>query len=138
MVSRLFQKTCYARYMKKAPVLIIEDDENIRELYGDALTMGGIDVLKAKNGKEGLKMALEHHPSVILVDLMMPEMDGHETVKKIRNDDWGKDARVIYLTNMTDAKNVVNAVEQRPEEYIVKSHTEVKEVVNKVRTAMYT
>lgn len=119
------------------PVLIIEDDDNIRDMYGYALESAGMTVLKAKDGERGVELALQHHPSVILVDIMMPGINGHETVARIRKDPWGKDAHVIFLTNMTDAENVVQAVSQKPEEYIIKSQCEVKDLVNMVRTAMY-
>ena len=121
----------------KETVLIIEDDTNIRDMYGDALSGAGLTVLKALNGEEGVAQALLHHPKVILVDIMMPGMNGHEVVSKLRKDSWGKNARIIFLTNMSDADNVVTAIAQKPEEYIIKSQTEIKEVINIVRTAMF-
>lgn len=121
----------------KQTVLIIEDDTNIRDMYGDALSGAGLTVYKAINGEEGVTQALTHHPNVILVDIMMPGMNGHDVVSKIRKDAWGKTARIIFLTNMTDADHVVTAIAQKPEEYIIKSQTDIKEVINKVRTAMY-
>lgn len=122
--------------MKKATVLIVEDDKNIRELYADAFGFAGIGVLKAENGQRGVELALKHHPDAILMDIIMPIMGGHEAVNKIRHDTWGKHANVIYLTNMTDAENVIHAVEQGSEEYIIKAQTEVKDIVNRVRMAM--
>jgi len=122
--------------MSKATVLIVEDDENIRELYSDAFQLAGIAVLKAANGSEGVELALKHHPDAILMDIMMPIMGGHEAVGKIRKDAWGKNAKVVYLTNMTDAENVVHAVERGSEEYIIKANTSVKEVLSLVRMTM--
>lgn len=122
--------------MSKTTVLIVEDDSNIRELYRDAFELAGIDVLTAENGKVGMELALKHHPNAILMDIMMPEMNGHEAVSAIRKDSWGKDAVIVYLTNMSDAENVVHAVELGTDEYIIKAHTDVKEVVNMVRMAM--
>ena len=122
--------------MVDATVLIVEDDENIRELYSDAFGIAGIHVLKASNGKEGVDLALKHHPDAILMDIMMPEMNGHVAVSHIRRDPWGKSAKVIFLTNMSDAENVVHAVEEGTEEYIIKANATVKEVVNRTRTAM--
>ncbi len=122
--------------MTNTTVLIVEDDENILDIYATAFTDAGIKVLKAKNGLEGVDLALEHHPDAILMDIMMPVMEGHKAVEKIRLDHWGKDAKIIFLTNMTDAENVFLAVEQGSEEYIIKSNTPVKEVVNQTRMAM--
>ncbi len=122
--------------MKKPTVLIVEDDANIRAMYSDAFTLAGINVLTAENGREGVTLALEHHPDAILMDIMMPEMNGHEAVNNIRRDAWGKHAHVVYLTNMSDAENIVHAVEQGSDEYIIKANMTPKEVVNQVRMAM--
>jgi DNA-binding response OmpR family regulator len=123
--------------MTNTTILIVEDDESIRELYATAFTAAGINVLQAGDGQTGAAMALAHHPSAILMDIMMPGLPGHEAVRKIRLDPWGRYAKVIYLTNMSDAENVFLAVEQGSEEYIIKSNTPVKEVVNQVRMAMH-
>jgi CheY-like chemotaxis protein len=118
-------------------VLVIEDDKNIRDMYTDAFTGVGLTVYSAENGEEGIALALKHHPRVILVDIMIPGMNGHQVVNEIRKDSWGKNAHIIYLTNMSDAENVIQAVAQKPEEYIIKSNASIKEVINIVRTAMY-
>lgn len=124
--------------MKKPSVLIAEDDERIRELYVAAFAAIDIDVIAATNGKEAVELALKHHPTVIMMDIMMPGMNGHEAVEKIRLDrDWGRTAKVVYLTNMSDAENVTYAVQKGSDDYIVKANTDVKEVVNKVRTVMH-
>ncbi len=121
----------------KKQVLVVEDDKILRELYGKALVDAGIEILLAENGKQGVELALKHKPSVILMDLEMPEMDGHQASEKIRLDDWGKTAHIIYLTNKSDPQNVAHAIMQKPEDYIVKANIPIKELVNRVRTAMY-
>ena len=129
---------CYAKSMKKPSVLIVEDNENIRTLYQAAFEAIDIDVYTAENGEEGVQLALKHRPSVILMDIMMPGMNGHEAMEKIRLDRrYGRTAKVVYLTNMSDAENVAYAVEHGSDDYIVKANTDVKEVVNKVRTVMH-
>lgn len=122
--------------MQKPTVLIVEDDTNIRAMYSDAFTLAGVNVITAENGREGVTLALAHHPDAILMDIMMPEMNGHEAMSIIRRDAWGKHAHVVYLTNMSDAENIVHAVEQGSEEYIIKANMTPKEVVNQVRMAM--
>ncbi|MCB0445978.1 MAG: response regulator [Gelidibacter sp.] len=124
--------------MNKTDILIIEDDENISDMYRTALEIAGLSVSVANNAKEGIDKALSEHPKVILMDIMLPDMKGHEAVEKIKLDDWGKNVKVIFLTNMIDAENVSKAVSLGSEEYIVKVHTTPKEVVNIVRTAMFT
>lgn len=124
--------------MSNLTILIADDDEMIREMYTAAFSAAGINVLQAVNGNQCVELTLAHHPDAILVDIMMPEMGGHEAVTKIRLDPWGKSAKIVYLTNMSDAENVVHAVEHGTEKYIVKANTSVKEVVNQVRMAMHT
>lgn len=123
--------------MEQKQVLLVEDDNNIRELYATALTNAGIDVLTASDGAEGVKLALLKHPTLILMDITMPGLDGHEAVAKIRTDEWGKNAKIIFLTNHSEATNVAHAISQHPEDYIVKVNTPIKEIVNRVREAMY-
>lgn len=122
--------------MKDNTILVVEDDENIRELYYDALTAAGLIALKAATGQEGVEIALSKHPKVILMDIMLPDISGHEAVKQIRHDTWGKNAHILFLTNKSDPEDVVQAVEQGSDDYIIKAHTEVKEVVNRVRIAL--
>jgi two-component system OmpR family response regulator len=123
--------------MEKRLVLVADDNESIRELYSTALSLVGIEAITASSGAQAIAIALEKHPDVILMDIMMPGIDGHETVEKIRADSWGKSAKIIYLTNLSEPTDVAKAFAQKPEEYIIKAHTDVKEVVNKVRTALY-
>lgn len=122
---------------QKKSVLLIEDDQNIRELYATALLKAGIEIAMAENGAQGLEVALQKKPSVIMVDIDMPVMNGHEFAQKLRLDPWGKDAKIIFLTNHSDATNVAHAVMQKPEEYIVKANEPIKDVINKVRMAMH-
>lgn len=118
-------------------VLIVEDDENIRNMYSLAFETEGLTVTTAATAEDGIAIALRDHPRVILMDIMLPDMKGQDAVEKIRLDNWGKDAKVIYLTNMTDVENVSEAVTAGGREYIIKAHTTPKEVVNTVRTTMH-
>jgi len=122
--------------MKDKSVLLVEDDTNIRELYAIALINAGIEVIMAEDGEQGVRIALEKHPSLILMDITMPVMDGHDAVQKIRADAWGRDAKIIFLTNHSEPHDVAHAFSQSPEDYIVKVNTPVKEVVNRVRMAL--
>lgn len=123
--------------MNTTTVLLVEDDQQIRDLYTMALENAGLTVLAAADGKTGVALALKHRPAVILMDIKLPEMSGHAAVHEIRKNSWGKNAKVIYLTNMDDATNISLAVKQKTEKYIIKANTSVKDVVNLVRTVAY-
>lgn len=73
---------------KPKKILIVEDEKNLRTAIVDVLQYENFETLEAKNGKEGLKLALKEHPDLILLDLFMPEMDGMTALGKIRRDVW--------------------------------------------------
>lgn len=118
-------------------VLLVEDDQTIRELYATAFINAGLDVSMAEDGAQGVAMALELKPAVVLLDIDMPVMNGHEAAEKIRLDAWGKTVPIIFLTNHSDAANVAHAHMLKPDDYIVKANTPIKDVVNQVRLAMH-
>lgn len=82
-----------------AKIAIIEDDQAISQMYRFKFEAEGFDVETAENGKLGLGLAEAMKPDIILLDLMMPEMNGDEMLEKMRATDWGKSIKVIVLTN---------------------------------------
>jgi DNA-binding response OmpR family regulator len=83
-----------------AKIAIIEDDQAISQMYRFKFEAEGYDVQTAENGKLGLELIQNMKPDIILLDLMMPEMTGDELLAKMRATSWGKDIKVIILTNM--------------------------------------
>lgn len=81
-------------------IAIIEDDQAISQMYRFKFEAEGYAVETANNGKLGVELAEKMKPDIILLDLMMPEMNGDEALEKIRAAAWGKDIKVIILTNM--------------------------------------
>lgn len=81
-------------------VAIIEDDQTISQMYRFKFEAEGYQVETAENGKFGLALAEEFKPDIILLDLMMPEMTGDAMLAKLRATSWGKNIKVIILTNM--------------------------------------
>ncbi len=98
-------------------VAIIEDDQAISQMYRIKFEAEGYEVETAENGVLGLKLCEEIRPDIVLLDLMMPEMTGDKMLAELRKTSWGKDTKVIILTNMgeqeipTDVKSLgVSAV----------------------------
>ena len=114
-------------------ILIAEDEQNMRQTLVDAFRREGFNVLEAKNGKEGLDKALGEHPDLILLDIVMPEMDGMTMLKKLREDERGRDIPIIMLTNFSDVEKVTNALESGVYEYLVKSDWKIEDVVLRVK-----
>lgn len=93
-------------------VLIADDDEALLSVLVDSFTLHGFNILKATNGQEALDIALREHPDIILLDILMPVMDGLGMLEKLRQDEWGKNADVILLTNLNDAERVAKAAQE--------------------------
>lgn len=83
-----------------AKVAIIEDDQAISQMYRFKFEAEGYEVETAENGKLGLELIEQMKPDIVLLDLMMPEMTGDEVLAKMRASNWGKDIKVVVLTNM--------------------------------------
>ncbi len=115
-------------------ILIVEDETPLRNAVLDILTFEGFEVFQAKNGQEGLEIALKERPDLILLDLMMPIMDGLTMLEKLRQDaDYGKKAAVILLTNINDPEKVAMATEAGSYDFLVKSDWNIEDVVKKIK-----
>ena len=119
-------------------ILVVEDEKSLREAVVDILRLKNFMPLEAKNGERGVEIALKEHPDLILLDLMMPEMDGMTALKKIRNDAWGEHVPVIILTNLsaTDEHLIEDMVTHKPMHYLVKSDWKIHDVVKKIEEVL--
>lgn len=117
-------------------VLVVEDEAPTALALCDKLELEGFQVYKADNGRAGLELALAKHPDIILADLKLPEMDGMEMIRQLRTDAWGKDAKVIILTNISDVSKVEEAMVQGTFFYMVKGDSSMSDVVAKVKTQL--
>lgn len=114
-------------------ILIVEDDHPLRNAIKDKLSKEDFEILEAKNGTDGLATALEQQPDLILLDIIMPKMDGMTMLKKLRADDKGKNIPVIILTNLSDDKKVAESTEGGAYDYLIKSDWKIEDVVAKVK-----
>jgi len=121
-------------------ILIVEDEKSLRSAIADILHLKKFLILKASNGREGVELALSEHPDLILLDLIMPEMDGMTALKKIRADAWGKEVPVIILTNLsaTNEQLVEDVVTHKPMHYLIKSDWKIHDVVDKIEEILKT
>ena len=84
--------------MERKKILVVDDEKKLRELLDMRLSSAGYEVIQARHGEEGVEQAKEHLPDLILMDVMMPRMDGGEAVKCLEEDPSTKDIPVIFLT----------------------------------------
>lgn len=119
---------------KPQKILIIEDEPALLTALVDKFSHEGSSCLEAKNGEEGLAVALREHPDVILLDIIMPVMNGIMMLKKlIADNEWGKTVPVIILTNLNDAEKVSGSVTCGKYEYLIKSDWQIEDIVKKVK-----
>lgn len=116
-------------------VLVIEDEQLTRQSLVDELSSAGFEALEAANGEDGLHMALREHPDLILLDIVMPKMDGITVMSKLREDPWGKDVPIIMLTVLdSDDAILEKIVENKPAYYLIKKNElHAEEIVGKVK-----
>jgi len=119
-------------------ILIVEDEETVKRALQDKLTDEGYQVLVAKNGEEGLSISLKEHPDLILLDLIMPVMDGLTMLEEVRADAWGRDARVVILTNITDSQEVAQATEVGGYDFLVKADWSIEDIAKHIRARLGT
>ncbi len=117
-------------------ILAIDDDELLLGSIVQALEGAGFTVLQAKNGKEGLEMALQNHPDLILTDNLMPIVNGVDMVVGLRKDEWGAKVPVIIMTNMYSAGMLNESLEAGVTDYIMKSDMTLDKIVGLVRTRL--
>ncbi len=123
--------------MEKQKVLIAEDDVFISEMYNTKMSEEGFAVLTANDGEEALNIIKKEKPEVILLDILMPKIDGWDVLKKITSDSNLKSKSVvIMLTNLGEEANVKKAEKLGADDYLIKSLHTPEEVVNKIKNLL--
>lgn len=124
--------------MDKKKILIVEDEESIQKAMSDYLLNQQFLTIMAKDGEEGFATAMKEHPDLILLDVLMPKMDGMVMLQKLRADEWGKTVPVIILTNVNPStSSVINSVlENNPAYYLVKSDVKLEGILEKINEVL--
>lgn len=120
----------------KKKILLIEDDAFISQMYSTKFRQTEYEFLVAKDGKEGLEIAKQQQPNVILLDVILPEVDGFEILRQIKEDPALQGIPVILLTNLGQEENVQKGKELGAVDYIIKAHFTPQEVVEKVNNLL--
>jgi CheY-like chemotaxis protein len=119
--------------MLMAKILIVEDDPLMSRMYQKIFKFEGYEVEMAGNGEEGIEKAKTTSPTLILMDIMMPKMNGLEALEKLKADATLKAIPVIMLTNLAGQSDAEKALSMGAVKYIVKSEFEPKQVTNMVK-----
>jgi DNA-binding response OmpR family regulator len=114
-------------------IAIVEDDVAISQMYRIKFEAEGYEVDTAENGKIGLALIEDMKPDMVLLDLMMPEMDGEEMLTKLRATSYGKNIKVIILTNMGETEVPASIKEMNVEAFILKANMTPRQVAELVK-----
>ena len=122
--------------MKKPKILLIEDDELLANLYAEKFKNEGYEVFTSNNGLDGIKLADVEIPSMILLDIMMPKMDGFMALKRLRKNEKTKNIPVILLTNLGQEEDVKRGKALGADDYFIKANHTPSEIVAKVKSVV--
>ena len=117
----------------RAKILIIEDFEEVRKSYVDLLTHEGYDILEARQGEEALKIIKNRRPDLILLDLLLPEVDGFEVLAKLRADRQMRQIPVLVLSALNGEAHIQKILSSGAADYVVKGSHSPKELILKIR-----
>jgi len=121
---------------KKTHVLLVEDDTFLANIYKTKFEMEGYKISVSSNGEIGLKDVKSKKPDIILLDILLPKMDGFAVLEKLKKDAEIKDIPVILLTNLGQKDDVEKGLEMGAVDYLIKAHFKPSEVVDKVKKVL--
>lgn len=119
----------------KQTILVVDDEQDLLDLIEYNLKKEGFEVLKAEDGEEGIEVAREHSPDLVLLDIMMPIMDGLEVVEVMRNDEELKRIPIIFLTARGDEKTEVEGLNKGGDDYITKPISTTK-LISRIKAVL--
>lgn len=119
--------------MNKIKVLLIEDDAFLLSMYTTKFEIENFFVVVADDGEKGLRQAREHNPDIILLDIMMPKMNGFEVLAELKKDESVKDIPVILLTNLNQKDEIEKGFAMGAKDFLIKAHLMPSEVVDKIK-----
>ena len=118
---------------KNLKILLIEDDPFLLSMYTTKFELENFQVEAAEDGEKGLELALETNPDIILLDILMPKMNGFEVLEKLKIDAKTKDVPVILLTNLNQKDEIERGMSLGADDYLIKAHFMPTEVVDKIK-----
>lgn len=118
---------------KKINVLLVEDDVFLSKMYQAKLDIAGFNVAATFNGEDGLAMAQKNLPGIILLDIILPKMDGYQVLKQLKKVEATKNIPVILLTNMGQKEDIDRGLALGAVDYLIKAYFTPAEVVKKIQ-----
>ncbi len=123
---------------KSPKILIIEDEKVISKAYQLGFAHEGFKTVAAYDGKEGLEMAKKEKPDLILLDIIMPVMDGLTMLSELRKQEWGKDMKVLVLTNSSDQAKTAESAHLNAIDFLLKAEWSIELLTKKIKEILKT
>ena len=117
-------------------ILVIEDDKFLRELITQKLIKEGYEISEAIDGEEGIKKIKEEKPDLVLLDLILPGIDGFEVLSKMKEDLALAQIPVIILSNLGQKEDVERGLKLGAVDYLIKAHFTPGEIIEKIKNAL--
>jgi DNA-binding response OmpR family regulator len=121
---------------QKKKILIVDDDGSLRNALKDKINHEGFTALMAGDGEEGLKVGIKEKPDLILLDVIMPKINGIKMLEKLREDKWGEHVPVLLLSNDDDPEHIRETLKDNATDYLIKSDWELEDLVIKVKEVL--
>jgi DNA-binding response OmpR family regulator len=121
---------------KQIHVMLVEDDEFLSDIYKKKFEMEGFKITYADNGEKGLEEIKKKKPDIVLLDILMPKMDGFTVLEKLKEDEKTKNIPVILLTNLGQKDDIEKGKEKGAIDYLIKAHFKPSEVVDKIKEVL--
>ncbi len=116
-----------------AKVMLVEDDNNLREIYGARLLAEGYEIVSAKDGEEALALAVKEKPDLIITDVMMPKISGFDMLDILRSTPETKNTKIVMMTALSQAEDKTRADKLGADRYLVKSQVTLEDVAKTAR-----
>lgn len=114
-------------------ILLVEDDDALANVYMMRLEVEGFEVKRVANGEEALTAALDYHPDLVLLDVMMPKVDGFDVLDILRNTPQTGGAKIIVLTALSQDSDRKRAESLGADDYLVKSQVVIADVISRIK-----
>lgn len=118
---------------QKKKILLVEDDDTLAEVYRQRLELEGFEVRRSNNGEIALKDAVEFHPDLVLLDVMMPNLNGFDVLDILRNSPQTRNVHIIMLTALSQPKDAEKAKQLGADDFLVKSQVVIGDVVQRIK-----
>ena len=118
---------------QKKKILLVEDDDTLAEVYRQRLELEGFEVRRSNNGEIALKDAVEFHPDLVLLDVMMHNLNGFDVLDILRNSPQTRNVHIIMLTALSQPKDAEKAKQLGADDFLVKSQVVIGDVVQRIK-----